>query len=90
MVFVDEPVWPYRGMLMCHMMPEVGGEEELHKMAEALGLKRSWYQTKSTVPHYDICKTKRAAAIKLGAVACDRNKTVEIIRAHRAAKSALH
>ena len=29
-------------------------EEELHKFAQKIGLKRSWYQDKSHYPHYDL------------------------------------
>jgi hypothetical protein len=40
--------------------------EELHEMAEKLGLRR-WFQNTGT-PHYDLCKSKRLKAIKLGAI----------------------
>ena len=31
-VYVDNPIWPYRGMLMCHMIADT--PEELHAMAD--------------------------------------------------------
>jgi len=89
-IYVDEHIWPYRGMRMCHMMCEPGGEEGLHEMAEKLGLRKSWFQTRSSVPHYDVCKAKRAQAIKLGAVPCGREKTLELIKAHRQATQGQH
>lgn len=67
-VYVDDYFAPYRRMLMCHMVANT--EEELHAMAEALDLKRQWYQGQTRGrEHYDICASKRKLAIKLGAVA---------------------
>ena len=64
-VYVDD----YRGrlgrMIMCHMMADT--VEELHEFAEKLGMKREWFQNGSA-PHYDVSLTRRALAIKLGAV----------------------
>ncbi len=46
--------------------------DELHAMADQLGLRRSWFQSKPGKPwhdHYDLTRTKRDHAIRLGAVA---------------------
>jgi hypothetical protein len=45
-------------------------EEELHEMAARLGLKRAWFQEppKASVPHYDLTPSRRALAIRYGAV----------------------
>jgi hypothetical protein len=51
----------FRGMLTCHMLADTA--EELHAMADCIGLKRAWFQNHRT-PHYDVCRTKRLAAIK--------------------------
>ena len=51
---------------MSHMMADT--LDELHAMAATLGLKREWFQDHPRHPHYDICQSKRAQAIKLGAV----------------------
>jgi len=64
-VFVDPPVFPYGRMKMCHMIADT--EQELHEMADAIGVNRKWYQRKASFPHYDICKSKRAIAVELGA-----------------------
>lgn len=74
-VFVDEPIWPYRGMLMCHMV--AADVEELHALAAKIGLQRRWFQDprsmpRVSIPHYDVAKSKRAQAIAAGAVAIDR------------------
>ncbi len=46
----------------CHMMADT--EEELLAMAEAIGLKRSWLQG----DHFDIVPSKRALAVRHGAI----------------------
>lgn len=72
-IYVDECIWPFRGTKYCHMM--VGKDDdlqELHDFAEQIGLKRAWFQNKHYAPHYDLAPSKRALAIKNGAVALDR------------------
>lgn len=79
-VYIDREANPFGRMIMCHMLADT--EAELHAMAERIGMRREWYQPKST-PHYDLSKAKRALALKFGAVEIDREKTVEIIKAWR-------
>jgi hypothetical protein len=49
-----------------HMVSTVS-LDELHEMADQLGLKRAWFQGGASFAHYDITPTKRALAVKLGA-----------------------
>lgn len=70
-VYVDElVVWPharhpcFKGG-SAHLTADT--VEELHAFASQLGLWRSWYQPQSS-PHYDLSKSKRDRALKLGAV----------------------
>lgn len=74
-VYVDELIWEWRGQLWCHMYADTF--EELHRMAEDLGLKRSWFQDKPGHPHYDIVRSKREKAIALGAVAQTIDEAVD-------------
>ena len=80
-VYVDDARIAYGRMKMCHMVADT--IEELHAIADAIGIKRTWFQPKST-PHYDICLSKRALAIQHGAIAVDRREMVTIIRRIRA------
>ena len=61
-VYVDDMRVRYGRMIMCHMIAD--REDELHAMADRIGVARRWYQA----DHYDICLSKRAQAIKFGAV----------------------
>jgi hypothetical protein len=76
-VYVDMARNRYRNMLMCHMIADT--EEELHAMAESLGMRREWFQPRSS-PHYDVPLDLRELAIQNGAVEVDRRQLVEIIR----------
>lgn len=82
MVYVDAPIWPYGRMMMCHMLADT--TEELHAMADRIGIARRWFQNKPGFPHYDICKSKRVLAVNAGAVEIDRKKFVELVHALRA------
>ncbi len=65
-VYVDDmfrvPMGRFGRMKMSHMIAE--SFDELHAMADKLGLKRSWFQG----DHYDISMSVRARAVELGAV----------------------
>ena len=89
MVFVDPLMthgWVLRGRptMSCHMFTN-GDLDALHALAEAIGLKRSWFQTGS-LPHYDLTPSKRDAALVAGAVALDRHQAVAMWREMRAIK----
>lgn len=51
---------------MSHMIADTA--EELHAMADRIGVARRWFQDKASGPHYDITMTKRREAIAAGAV----------------------
>lgn len=78
-VYVDAAIHGFGRMVMCHMFsPDV---EELHRMADRIGVARKWFQDPRTMPkvswpHYDIAKSKRALAVSFGAVECDKYQTV--------------
>jgi len=81
-VYVDFMKAKYRRMIMCHMMADT--LEELHDMADKIGVKRKWFQVSRTgMPHYDICLSKRKLAINCGALEINRNKVVELMRKYR-------
>lgn len=79
-VYVDEARHAFGRMVMCHMAAL--DVDELHAMAERIGVARKWFQDPKTMPvsrpHYDIAKSKRALAIAAGAQAIDRYQMVAI------------
>lgn len=77
-VYVDDFRAPYGRMVMCHMLAD--SEQELHDMAEQLGLPRKYYQAHASTPHYDICLSKRRLAVQLGAIEIDRRETATLCR----------
>jgi len=77
-VYVDEAIWPFRGMVMCHMFADT--EEELNAMADKIGVARKWIQRRPGLLHYDIAKAKRALAVKAGAIQASRKQVVLFMR----------
>ena len=76
-VYVDKMEASFGNMIMCHMLADT--IEELHEMADEIGVDRAYYQSHS-IPHYDISKSKRKIAMMLGAIEVDMNKVAEIIK----------
>ena len=71
-VYVDESIFGYGRMIMCHMWADT--LDELHAMADRIGMARRWFQQppKASWCHYDISKSMRAKAVAAGAVEVDR------------------
>ncbi|MGJ4855535.1 DUF4031 domain-containing protein [Labrys sp. La1] len=91
-VYVDDmyrfPMGRFGRMKMSHMIADT--EEELHAMADRIGVQRRWYQG----DHYDVSLEKRDRAVACGAIeislremALKRNPRlaarIEAIRAER-------
>ena len=69
-VYVDDMYLYRRGrygrMKMSHMMADT--REELLAMADCIGVPRRWLQKiDSWDEHFDVCKSKRSAAVRAGA-----------------------
>ena len=66
-VYVDDMRAPFGRMIMCHLVADT--LDELHAMADKIGVARRWYQgpPKTRHPHYDIALSKRALAVAAGA-----------------------
>lgn len=79
-VYVDNMRAPYGRLVMCHMIAD--SDEELHAMAEQIGVRRQWHQAppKATHSHYDIALSKRALALRAGAVEITWRQTAMMCR----------
>lgn len=70
-VYVDNmhmmPLGQFGRMKMCHMIADT--DEELHAMADRIGVNRRWHQNSGpSGSHYDIAMSKRALAVEAGAI----------------------
>jgi len=76
-VYVDEIVqWPTKIRCFkngsCHLTADT--LEELHAMAQKIGMRREWFQDHPRAPHYDLTPSKRERALKEGAVFVSRRQ----------------
>lgn len=93
-VYVDNMNFPVkmgknRTYIFSHLVADT--VEELHEMADKIGVQRKWFQSGPTkgADHYDITLSKKALAVKFGAIELDLNtregkmKIVELNRKYR-------
>jgi len=78
MIFVDDFAMKHRGNVWYHLMSD-NDTDEIHKFAQELGLKRSWYH----VDHYDLTENKKNQAIRMGAKQISSIEMVNIRKAKR-------
>lgn len=82
-VYVGAAEWPFRSMMMCHMLAD--STEELLAMVDKIGVQRQWIQYAGTGhEHFDICKSKRALAIRAGAIEVDHQGEVDVLKRNEA------
>lgn len=78
-VYVDDMAAPYGRMKMCHMLADTSAE--LLAMADKIGVARRWLQKAGSArEHFDICLSKRAAAVRGGAVEISLRETGLLVR----------
>jgi hypothetical protein len=65
--------------IWCHMTAD--SDEELHEMADKIGHKREWFQPHPKGNHYDLTPSRRALAVKYGAIEEHSRDRVRRIRA---------
>lgn len=83
-VYVDDMRAPFGRMVMCHMLADT--DAELHAMADQVGVARKWHQKAGTPhSHYDVALSKRALAVRLGALEIDRRGVAAVVRQKRLA-----
>jgi hypothetical protein len=68
----------FRWKRSCHMYAD--SLWELHRMAVAIGMKRSWFQSHARLPHYDLVESRREAAVHFGAIEHTRREMVTFMR----------
>lgn len=82
-VYVDNMRAKYGTMIMCHMLADT--DDELHCMADKIGINRKWHQYPGTYKsHYDISLVKKKLAIENGAIEITRKQTGQILKKRKA------
>lgn len=71
--------WPFQHA--AHLFAD--SEEELHKFAESIGLKRAWFQNHPRLPHYDVTVNKRRLAVRRGAFSLTASQEVQHYQGRR-------
>lgn len=81
-VYVDDMAAQLGRMTMCHMLADTTGE--LLAMAARIGVSRRWLQKPATAKeHFDICRAKRDAAVRAGAMEITLRESGMIVRRKR-------
>ena len=80
-VYVDRARHRLGRMVMCHMIADT--RSELFAMARQIGVAAKWFQDHARAPHFDVCLSKRSAAVAAGAVDADRRTFAECMRRTR-------
>lgn len=88
-VFVDDVRHKFGNMIMCHLWTD-GPVEELLEFVDTIGVQRKWIQGHKTLSfgkhreaswvHFDISISKKALALKAGAILTDKYGPVEHTR----------
>ena len=85
-VYVDDMRAAFGRMVMCHMTAD--SSEELLAMADAIGVQRKWLQHPGKwKEHFDIALSKRALAVKAGAMEITWRESVVKARARHDARA---
>lgn len=82
-VYVDNMEAPFGRMVMCHMWADT--YPELLHMVDVIGVDRKWVQhpPKASWVHFDIALSKRALAVKAGAIELTTRQAVPFTKAQR-------
>jgi hypothetical protein len=77
-VYIDSLMnWGWRYGASCHLIAD--SVEELIEFAISIGMKEKWFQDKR-IPHFDLTKSRREVAVKLGAIELNRKDYVNKLR----------
>lgn len=70
----------------CHLFADT--ITELHDFAAEIGLRRSWFQDHTRLPHYDLNESRRREAVHKGAIEATDEQVVAHMRPLKPTKEA--
>ena len=73
-IYVDNARIIWANNIWCHLVAD--SLDELHAFAENIGLKRKWFQSSASYPHYDITLKTRSIALSKGATIGSRKQII--------------
>lgn len=79
-VYVDDANIAFRDTVMCHLSATT--LEELHAMAQSIGLDLAWFQKDALVPHYNVWPSMKMRALEAGALEVDSNALLVMMVKH--------
>ena len=81
-IYVDDMRAPFGRMIMCHLIAD--RRSELFTLTELLGIQGKWVQQALTPEeHFDICLSKRRAAVAAGAIEITQRALLQKCRDRR-------
>lgn len=78
-VYIDDAVWLWRGRRWAHLMAD--SLDELHALAQRLGIPRRAFQNRASGAHYDVPAELREQAIAFGARPISRHVDRALVKA---------
>ena len=75
-LLVDPPIWPWRGMLFCHLVSDTS-LDELHAFARWIGVPERAFGG----DHYDVSEHMRPIALEEGAIEISSRELVRALYA---------
>ena len=88
MIYVDNMNAKFGRMIMCHLLSDES-VEELLSFADKLGMKREWFQSKASFPHYDVSLSIKKKAVELGAKEINIREVLGVMKSFREKQSVI-
>jgi hypothetical protein len=78
MVYIGTRKYKYGRMIMSHMVAD--SLDELHNMAQFIGIPQKYFQNKKGKPHYDVSQVKKRKALALGAKEVNDRQIIKVLK----------
>jgi hypothetical protein len=79
-----------RPVANCHLFTDALSLDELHAIAQRIGMQKRWFQNSASAPHYDLTPDRKFDAIAAGAIEVGSRHAAQIWQARRAMLADVH